>query len=176
MMNLHDIVRSAIRAVNPDEDVLLYQAVGEENRQGLITAQYGAPLGITAQFQPTSDALSHSENMSTTTLTIEAFLYSDAAQPVSGIARRPIARTGDFIKRGSVWLLVTNVIEDWSPVGWANVELTEQAEPPAGIADLSAVTLIDCGLSSQIFENIIDCGGALSLLEDVIEAGGAFAE
>jgi hypothetical protein len=157
-VNLHGIARGAIRATNPDENVLLYQAVGEENSQGRITARYAAPLGITAQFQPTSDSLAHGDGISTTALTIEAFLHSDAARPVSGLARRPMARTGDFIKRGGAWLLVTNVIEDWSPVGWANVELTEQAEPPEGVSDLSGVTLVDAGTSGQMFENVIDCG------------------
>jgi hypothetical protein len=172
---LHGIVRSAIRAINPDENVLLYQAVGEENDGGLILPLYAQPVSIAAQFQPTSDVLAHSENVSTTALTIEAFLYSDAALPVSGIARRPLARTGDFIKRGAVWLLVTGVIEDWSPVGWANVELAEQAEPPAAFTDLSLITLIDCGTSSQTIEKIIDCGACLPPA-DIIDAGNALAQ
>ena len=35
-INLHMVVRSAITAINPDEQVILYQSAGQKNISGML--------------------------------------------------------------------------------------------------------------------------------------------
>lgn len=131
-MNLHHIVRGAITSVHPDETALLYRANGQDNVKGKVKARYEEPETIKGNFQA-MDALTlqQLERGSVTGCTVQAYLYSDIANPVSGISRIPITRTGDFIKRSDdTWWLVHNVIEDWSADGWIKVGLTRQVTPP----------------------------------------------
>ena len=131
-INLHAVVRSAITAVHPDEDCVLYQSLGQKNVMGVVTTVYAEPQDIKANWQPLdSQTLDHLERMGDTKASEQVFLYSNTTLPVSGVQRMPISRTGDIIKRwdGTYWL-VTSVIEDWSARGWANVGVTEQITPP----------------------------------------------
>lgn len=131
-INLHAVVRSAITAVHPDEDCVLYQSLGQKNVMGVVTTVYAEPQDIKANWQPLdSQTLDHLERMGDTKASEQVFLYSNTTLPVSGVQRMPISRTGDIIKRwdGTYWL-VTSVIEDWSARGWANVGVTEQVQPP----------------------------------------------
>lgn len=131
-INLHAVVRSAITAVHPDEDCVLYQSLGQKNVMGVVTTVYAEPQDIKANWQPLdSQTLEHLERMGDTKASEQVFLYSNTTLPVSGVQRMPISRTGDIIKRwdGTYWL-VTSVIEDWSARGWANVGVTEQVTPP----------------------------------------------
>ena len=131
-INLHAVVRSAITAVHPDEDCVLYQSLGQKNVMGVVTTVYAEPQEIKANWQPLdSQTLDHLERMGDTKASEQVFLYSNTTLPVSGVQRMPISRTGDIIKRwdGTYWL-VTSVIEDWSARGWANVGVTEQVTPP----------------------------------------------
>lgn len=133
-MNLHNIVRSAITTVNPDEQITLYKAIGQENVKGSVIPKYADPLIVSSQWQPLdADRLAQLEMVNQTVSAEQVFLYSDKSQPISGISRTPIARTGDFLKRGGSWYLVTAVLEDWSNVGWINVEVTLQTRPPEGV-------------------------------------------
>lgn len=128
-INLHNIVRSSISAINGDEAVTLYQSNGSTNVRGTMKNTYNE-LSITAQFQPLdADRLIHAEAVGIVIPACQAFLYSDATMPVAGIVRS-LARTGDFVLRNGLYYLVTAVLEDWSNVGWCNVELTEQTAPP----------------------------------------------
>lgn len=136
-MNLHRVVRGAITTVNPDATVLIYYAIGQENTKGKITPLYDAPQTIQAQWQPLDlEYLRQTERVSDTIVGDQVFLYSDPNKPVSGIKRIPLARTGDFLKKGDQWYLVTGIIEDWSDVGWINIDVTLQAKPPEGISDV----------------------------------------
>lgn len=36
-INLHMVVRNAITAINPDEQVILYQSAGQKNISGIVT-------------------------------------------------------------------------------------------------------------------------------------------
>lgn len=131
-INLHAVVRSAITAVHPDEDCILYQSLGQKNVMGVVTTVYAEPQDIKANWQPLDrQTLDHLERMGDTKASEQVFLYSNTTLPVSGVQRMPISRTGDIIKRwdGTYWL-VTSVIEDWSARGWANVGVTEQVTPP----------------------------------------------
>lgn len=131
-INLHNVVRSAITAVHPDETVTLYQSAGQRNVKGEIVSVYSEPKEIKANFQPLdSDALKHVEVIGNTPISEQVFLYSDAPMPVAGQQRVPITRTGDIIKRsdGTYWL-VTVVLEDWTWDGWCNVGVHVQTTPP----------------------------------------------
>ena len=131
-INLHAVVRSAITAVHPDEDCVLYQSLGQKNVMGVVTTVYAEPQAIKANWQPLDNqTLQHLERMGDTKASEQVFLYSNTTLPVSGVQRMPISRTGDIIKRwdGTYWL-VTSVIADWGARGWANVGVTEQVTPP----------------------------------------------
>lgn len=130
-LNLHDIVRGAITAVHGDEDIVLYQSVGQKNIKGKIIPLYSKGIEAKAQVQPLGEnSLAQTENANTTPDDDQAFVYSDKELPVTGIRRHPFARTGDFMKRGDAWYLVTADLEDWSRVGWSNVRITLQITPP----------------------------------------------
>lgn len=130
-INLHAVVRSAITAVNPDEQVTLYQSAGQRHLGGIVTPLFFSPATVMVQFQPNeANRLRQLEAMSVTEHTEQIFLYSDNNRPIEGIARVPILRTGDYIERrqGEYWK-VTAVIEDWSGVGWTNCEVALQVAP-----------------------------------------------
>lgn len=130
-LNLHELVRGAITTVKPDESVLLYKAVGQTNLDGEVKPSYNPAMSIKAQFQPNeSNRLMHAEKTGVTTITEQVFLYSDTTLPVAGVERSPIARTGDMINRNGEWWLITAVLEDFSAIGWINVEVTQQLTPP----------------------------------------------
>lgn len=136
-MNLHAIVRGAITQVNPDLTVQIYYAVGQQNIDGLVIPSYDPPETIKAQWQPYSiNDLRHVERLSTTELSDQVFLFSDANRPPSGIQRVPLARTGDFIKKGNEWYLITDILEDWTHDGWINVNVELQVKPPEGIGNV----------------------------------------
>ena len=130
-INLHHVVRPAITLLNPDEDILLYQSLGQKNVKGKGTPLYSKAIEAKAQIQPLdANSLAQTENASTTPEDEQAFVYSSKELPVAGIRRKPFARTGDFIKRDGLWYLVTAELEDFSSIGWANVRITLQITPP----------------------------------------------
>ena len=129
-INLHDVVRSAITAIHPDENCILYQSIGQRNIKGKTTPVYAAPKNVQANFQPLdAETLKHVEALSVTGVDEQVFLYSDDPTPVTGQQRIP-TRTGDFIQRGETYWLVTAVFEDWTWDGWANVGVHRQSTPP----------------------------------------------
>ena len=129
-VNLHSVVRSAITAIHPDENCILYHSVGQRNVKGKVVPVYAEPINIKANFQPLdTEALKHVEALSVTGVDEQVFLYSDEPHPVTGQQRIP-TRTGDFIRRGETYWLVTAVFEDWTWDGWANVGVHRQSTPP----------------------------------------------
>lgn len=130
-INLHAVVRGAVRSINPDEIVTLYRSMGQSNAGGVVRPCYEAGEDVIAQWQPDEkEALEHAERVNSTSDSEQVFLYSEAAKPVAGLRRVPFARTGDMLLRGKHWYLVTAVIEDWSRVGWINVTATLQNKAP----------------------------------------------
>lgn len=131
-VNLHHVVRSAITSIHPDEVVTLYQSNGQTNVRGVVKATYKAPVAVKANFQPLdSDALKHIEMFNQTPISEQVFLYSDMDSPVTGQARLPSVRTGDFILRGDgTYWLVTAVLEDWTWDGWTNLGVHQQTTEP----------------------------------------------
>lgn len=134
-MNLHRIVRGVINAVNPDEALILYQAVGQVNVKGVITPKYQLK-DAKGNVQPLdSKVLQHLERIGDIKATMQVYLYSETEIPVSAGSRTPLIRGGDIIKRSDdTYWLVTSVIEDWTWDGWARAGITQQIKPP----DLSA--------------------------------------
>ena len=129
-INLHDVVRSAITAIHPDENCILYQSIGQRNIKSKTRPVYAAPKNVKANFQPLdAEALKHVEALSVTGVDEQVFLYSGEPTPVTGQQRIP-TRTGDFIRRGDTFWLVTAVFEDWTWDGWANVGVHRQVTPP----------------------------------------------
>ena len=129
-VNLHNVVRSAITAIHPDENCILYHSIGQRNVKGKVVSVYAEPISIKANFQPLdTEALKHVEALSVTGVDEQVFLYSDESMPVTGQQRIP-TRTGDFIQRGETYWLVTAVFEDWTWDGWANVGVHRQVTPP----------------------------------------------
>lgn len=131
-MNLHKIVRAAITRVNPDEENTLTQSIGVQNVNGLITNLTSAQE-VKAQWQPITNVLEHTDGVDVTKIEMKVYLFSDDALPVAGIRRLPQMRAGDMLTRadGTNWL-ITSVLENWSPVGWAAVTAvmqTSDAEP-----------------------------------------------
>jgi hypothetical protein len=129
-VNLHNVVRSAITAIHPVENCILYQSIGQRNVKGKVTPVYAEPINVKANFQPLdSETLRHVEALSVTGVDEQVFMYSDEQRPVTGQQRIP-TRTGDVIQRGETYWLVTAVFEDWTWDGWANVGVHRQTTPP----------------------------------------------
>ena len=130
-LNLHDIVRTAIVAVHPDETVTLYQSTGQVNNYGEITPTYAAGQVVQAQIQSEGDAaLYHADRVGMNSQTIKAYLYADKAFPPAGVDR-PFCRNGDIFQRDDgTWWLITAVTENFAGVGWVSVRGTLQVNPP----------------------------------------------
>ena len=131
MLNLHAVVRTPITALHPDETVMLYQSIGQQNVKGRLFPQYAEGQAVQAQIQTLSaDELQQREDASKTGLDAKAYLFADEAQPPAGIVRY-LARTGDFIRReDDTWWLIVSVIEDFVKSGWVCVGLTKQTKAP----------------------------------------------
>lgn len=128
MMNLHSIARRLLLTVHPEEPCELIQCVGIVNNGGYIKSDYAEPVQITADIQPSGKDLQHEDGMDTAAETAVAFLYSNPDSPVDTLARTPLAKTGDYLKRGETYWRITAVPEDWSADGWAKVIITRDME------------------------------------------------
>ena len=132
-VNLHNVVRSIIETLHEDEDLLLYQSIGQVNVRGRIKARYNPPVSVRGQVQNTNDAgLQPSNELSVNTDMRRVYLYADEDLPPRGIDR-PLTRTGDMLKRtDGRWLYVTGVQDDFSRVGWVCVSCVLQS---IGVSD-----------------------------------------
>lgn len=131
-VNLHDVVRSAITALHPDETITLYQSTGQViDREGVVKATYAEGQSVQAQIQSEGDAaLYHADRAGMNTQTIKAYLYADRDSPPWGI-QRPFARNGDMFQRwDGTWWLITAVSESFRGVGWVAIRGTLQEIPP----------------------------------------------
>lgn len=129
-INLHQIVRRSIHAINSDESAIFYRSAGQKNDRAKVTPIYEKGLEIEIQVQPLSELrLIQLEGKSITGNAYQAFLYSSKDNPVKGMDRR-LAKNGDFLFLHGAYYLITAVLEDWSHVGWVNVEIVEQMNPP----------------------------------------------
>lgn len=132
-INLHQIVRSVIPTLHPDETVLLVQSTGSVNVRGRVTPQYAPVVAVGAQIQSLgNDDLQAMESEARTKISRKAYLFSTTPNEIipQGIIRT-LKRGGDLLWRpdGS-WWLVSAMMEDFSGSGWVCVQLTEQIEVP----------------------------------------------
>lgn len=125
-MNLHQIVRGAIRSVNPDQLVDLRVSTGytmdDEGRQVPL---YADPVTVVAQLQDlTGKDLKQLESLNIQGST-RAVYFSGSVQGIVRLNRQG----GDLITLhldNTVWL-TTQVLESWD-VGWCKVACTLQMD------------------------------------------------
>lgn len=136
-LNLHQVVRGAINALHPDEEVQIVRSLGSQpDENGFAVTRYTRFTGVLAQIQSESDAaLFHANMAGSNSIVRRIYLFtpkSEAEQP-AGIFR-PLTRSGDYIvqRSGLVWL-VTAIIENFAGVNWICVRATMQIEPPEGV-------------------------------------------
>ena len=127
-MNLHDIVRSSITAVNPDQTVILLQSAGQEVSDYQQKPVWQPACAVNAQVQPTPDkALQWLLQTRQDSIWRDCYLYG----PVRGL-ERATARGGDMLYfEGFEWQ-VDQVLEAWSATaGWTKVRCIQvRACPP----------------------------------------------
>jgi hypothetical protein len=133
-LNLHQMVRSAINTLHPDQSGLLYRSNGQSPvGDGTFKPAYLEPVSVKIQIQTESPAvLAHTNNTGNEEISRKMYLLSeqDMNTKVAGIIR-PFARGGDMIKLDDdTWWLVTGTIEDFSRSGWSCVRVTLQNKPP----------------------------------------------
>lgn len=138
-LNLHNIARPLIQAVNADTRCLYLKSTGfTPNAAGKQIPAYAPPLSVWAQIQPPSSAdLKHMEYMNIQGTTRAAWLYGDP----QGISRVD-ARGGDLLQfpqytgmPNDNWL-IAKPDETW-PVGdgdWSKIFLVLQTDRPPGQA------------------------------------------
>ncbi len=133
-INLHDVVRSAITTVHPDETVALYFNAGQVNNWGEVTPIYEGPYSVQAQIQSESDAaLFHSNNAGMNTETIKAYFYQSEDSPIAELSRFK-ERGGDMFQRSDgSWWLITALPDNFSSVGWISARATLQVNGPQNI-------------------------------------------
>lgn len=129
-MNLHNLVRGAISAVNPDVTVVILQSNGFiEDEAGQQIPQYLPPVTVTAQIQPlNSEERQSVERLNQSRIYRNAYLNGD----LSGL-KRSTEQGGDLVYWNGYEWWIDDVPEAWNPTaGWTRVRLVQQgvAEPP----------------------------------------------
>lgn len=119
-MNLHELVRGPIQAVNPDSSVTVSASTGHATQaNGIRVPTYSVMPNIQCQMQPLSQPdIQHLDSLNIQG-TLRAFHFNGS---LSGL-NRPLQKGGDLITLGdgSIWLVV-HVDEDWSTTaGWCRV-------------------------------------------------------
>lgn len=136
-LNLHGIVRGAINAIHPDEEVQILHSLGSTpDENGFAAPNFKRLCGVLAQVQSEGDAaLFHADMAGKNTLVRRFYLFApkDFKGQTADIFR-PLSRSGDYIirKDGTVWV-VDAVLENFSGVNWLCVRATLQLERPQGV-------------------------------------------
>lgn len=128
-MNLHDIVKGAIGAVNRHEMITLYRCTGVTNTKGKIIPSY-VKSTVRAQIQrPSAADIELNERVARAKQSIKAWLDAPA-----DVINRVAQNAGDIIQRadGTYWLIVA-IRESYATEGWLSVLAIEQVEPPKGV-------------------------------------------
>ena len=128
-MNLHDIVKGAIGAVNRHEMITLYRCTGVTNTKGKIIPSY-VKSTVRAQIQrPSAADIELNERVARAKQSIKAWIAAPA-----DVINRVAQSAGDIIQRadGTYWLIV-GIKESYATEGWLSVLAIEQVEPPKGV-------------------------------------------
>lgn len=134
-MNLHNIVRSPIRAVAKDLPCQLYRMTGAQTRleNGTTVPVFAKPIEVLGQWQSLkTDEIQLSDRISAESIVRRVYLYADDDPAMRPWAMwRPLGRSGDLIldDKGNYWL-IDAVIEDFTHEGWISVQAVLQEVVP----------------------------------------------
>lgn len=120
-MNLHDLVRGTIQAVNPDEPGAVYVSQGSANVRGILTPQF-CKVDADLQVQAAKhDPYSHERGLNYTRALFTIYAYGDFAD-----LERPAGTGGDICTFRGQWYYISQVLEWWP--GWCAFEVTKQLD------------------------------------------------
>ena len=125
-MNLHAMVRGAIGAINPNQEVAVLMYIGYTvGDSGQVTPTYET-IYTTAQVQPVPDqSLNQTQNANQTGITRSFYLNGDFRS-----LNREQKNGGDMIIWNDQRWLITSVDEGWSQTaGWTKVTGVLQLQP-----------------------------------------------
>ena len=131
-LNLRALTRGALNALQPEEEVLLYQSTGSVNDKGRPRPQYAAPQALKARIQnEDAENLEHGDGTTETAVFRRFYLPTTGGARPAGL-NRPRSRGGDLIHRPNenTWWLITGLIDDFAPSGWVAVRAVLQTLPP----------------------------------------------
>ena len=131
-LNLRAITRGALNALQPEEEILLYQSTGSVNDKGRPRPQYAAPQTFKARIQNEgSETLEHGDGTTETAIFRRFYLPTDDGARPAGL-NGPLSRGGDMIHRPSenTWWLIVGLIDDFAPSGWVAARAVLQTLPP----------------------------------------------
>ena len=117
-MNLHEIVSSAINAVNPFQEVLITPKVSYiVNDYGEAVATEEASYTVMADIQPVSSGdIKFINNYNQSSIYKAFWLSSDVSS-----LNRPFAKAGDKVECNGNTYYVTSMPESWyETVGWTH--------------------------------------------------------
>lgn len=129
-MNLHDVVRGAIQAVNPDEPGQVYVSTGGTNVRGILTPGF-CRVDSDMQIQASRHTpIYHERGLQYTNSLYLVYAYGDFSD-----LDRPSQSGGDIaFFRGHYWY-ISQFLEWWP--GWCSFEVTQQLDA-ANLAQLLA--------------------------------------
>lgn len=122
-LNMHDIVRGAIEAINEDIDGTVHVSNGRQNVRGILTPTYASVLArLQMQARP-HDRIAHERSLEYS----GSFLYVYAYGNFSDV-ERPDGSGGDVVQIPSSsragWYYITQVVEWWPD--WCSFEVARQ--------------------------------------------------
>lgn len=132
-MNLHQIVRGAVTAINPDVSGRVYISTGAStSASGKRVPTYDRYDDVPMQVQPLSmQDVGRLQQMDG--LNVEGVMRAIYINGAPKGVDRVETKGGDVIHvLGHYWLVVA-VLEPWDNAGWSKVGVAKQVNPPAGV-------------------------------------------
>lgn len=123
-MNLHNVVRRAINAINPDQNIVVKVFSGVDNSGTWAQVIYTSQNAV-AQVQPmNSEDIQFINNFNSSSLYKAMYIYGDW----SGL-NRVEENGGDLIEWDNKIWYVVSVPEGWNPTaGWTKVLVVAQID------------------------------------------------
>ena len=122
MMNLHNIVRPAITAINPDQQITIKVNKGNQHFAGGIVEPIFEEISTTAQVQPVpSSEIQFIDNYVSSNTYRNFYLNGE----FSGLNRRK-GTGGDIITWNGFDWYIDSEPEPWNTVGWTKVRGVQQ--------------------------------------------------